>query len=157
MSLRAESGTRPVTAAGPGGRLARLRRGGLAVLALIVAEYAIGMYVNLYVTVPGADHGRGLSQAIANGPAALSLHAVTGLALALGAIALLVLAIRARRPGVITLAAAGLVFVAGAAVAGTGFTRTGDTGASMGMAVFTAAALLCYAGLLYLTPRAARS
>jgi hypothetical protein len=150
MSLHAESATRPAMTAVPARRLAWLRRGSLAVLTLIVAEYAIGMYVNLYITVPSADHGRGLGEAISNGPATLSLHAVIGLALALGAIGLLVLAIRARRAGVITLAAAGLVFVAGAAAAGTGFTRSGDAGASMGMATFTGAALLCYAVLLYL-------
>lgn len=155
MSLRAESATRPAATDGRGRRLGWLRRGSLAVLTLIVAEYAIGMYVNLYVTIPRGDHDRGLGEAIANGPAALSLHAVIGLALAIGAVGLLVLAIRGRRPGAITLAAAGLVFVAGAAAAGTGFTRSGDAGASMGMAVFTGAGLLCYAGLLYLLPRAA--
>ncbi len=32
---------------------ARARRGSLAVLVLTVAEYGIGMYVNLYVTIPG--------------------------------------------------------------------------------------------------------
>ena len=32
--------------------LARVRRGSLAVLVLVVAEYVIGMYVNLYVTYP---------------------------------------------------------------------------------------------------------
>ena len=64
--------------------LARLRRGSLAVLVLLVVEYAIGMYVNLYVTMPGADHGGSLGSAISNGPASLSVHAVIGLLLGLG-------------------------------------------------------------------------
>jgi len=55
-------------------RLARLRRGSLAVLVLIVAEYATGMYVNLYVAVPLADHDRSAGSAIANGPATLSIR-----------------------------------------------------------------------------------
>ena len=35
---------------------------------LTVAEYGIGMYVNLYVTIPRSDHGHGLGTAISNGP-----------------------------------------------------------------------------------------
>jgi hypothetical protein len=69
---------------GPAG-LARARRGSLAVLVLVVVEYGIGMYVNLYVTIPRADHGHGLRSVIANGPAMLSIHAVIGLLLGLGA------------------------------------------------------------------------
>jgi hypothetical protein len=53
----------------------------LAILALAVAECAIGMYVNLHVTVPTAGRGSGLGTEIADGPAWLSLHPVTGLAL----------------------------------------------------------------------------
>ncbi|HZD68075.1 MAG TPA: hypothetical protein VFA45_03870, partial [Actinomycetes bacterium] len=75
MSLDAESPTRPVRTAATAS-LARVRRGSLMVLALLVAEYGIGMYVNLYITIPGADHGHGLGSAIANGPAMLSIHAV---------------------------------------------------------------------------------
>jgi hypothetical protein len=55
MSLHAQTPARPVSTA-PAAGLNRLRRGSLAVLVLIVAEYGIGMYVNLYVTVPSADH-----------------------------------------------------------------------------------------------------
>ncbi len=39
------------------------------------------MYVNLHVTVPTAGRGSGLGTEIADGPAWLSLHPVTGLAL----------------------------------------------------------------------------
>jgi hypothetical protein len=46
--------------------LARLRHGSLAVLVLPVLEHAIGMYVNLYVTVPG-DHDGSLGSAISSG------------------------------------------------------------------------------------------
>ena len=51
MSLDAET-ARPVSTPAPAS-LARLRRGSLAVLVLVVAEYLIGMYVNLFVTIPG--------------------------------------------------------------------------------------------------------
>jgi hypothetical protein len=72
MATDAQSPARPAgrtTAAG----LARVRRASLAVLVLLVAEYGIGMYVNLYVTIPRADHRAGLGSAISNGPAVLSI------------------------------------------------------------------------------------
>lgn len=137
---------RPVTASG----LARLRRGSLAVLVLIVAEYAIGMYVNLYVTLPKADHGGSLGRAISSGPAALSIHAVAGLLLGLGALGVLVQAVMARHWGIIALSAVGLFALAFASVAGTSFTSTGNAAESMAMAVMTGIALLCYAANLYL-------
>jgi hypothetical protein len=130
--------------------LARLRRGSLAVLVLLVAEYALGMYVNLYAAVPGADHGGGLGNAIANGPASLSLHATLGLLLGLGALGVAVQAILIRRWVLVAASVVGLLAMIFASVAGAGFTSTGDTSASMAMAVLTGVALLCYAANLYL-------
>ena len=105
----------------------RLRRGSLAVLVLLVVEYAIGMYVNLYVNVPGADHGGGLGGAIANGPAFLSLHATIGLLLGLGALGVAVQAVLIRRWALVAASVAGLLAMVFASVAGAGFTSTGDT------------------------------
>jgi hypothetical protein len=135
--------------------LTRLRRGSLAVLVLLVVEYAIGMYVNLYVTVPGADHGSGLGEAIANGPAALSLHAALGLLLGLGALGTTAQAVLVRHWTLVALSVAGLLSISFASVAGTGFTSTGDESASMAMSVMTGIALLCYAANLYLLRPAA--
>jgi hypothetical protein len=129
--------------------LSRLRRGSLAVLALTVVEYLIGMDVNLYVTVPRADHGSSLGTEISNGPAALSLHAVAGLLLGLGALGVLVQSVLARHWVVAGVSAAGLLSLAFASVAGAGFTSTGDNSASMAMSVLTGVALLCYAANLY--------
>src|ERR1700749_4607118 len=97
--------------------VSRLRRGSLAALVLVVAEYAIGMYVNLYMTVPAADHGGGLSTAISNGPALLTVHAVVGLLLGLAALGVLVQSMMARRWIVVGVSAAGLVTLALASVA----------------------------------------
>ena len=133
-----------------GSSVVRLRRGSLAVLVLLVVEYAIGMYVNLYVNVPGADHGGGLGEAIANGPASLSLHATIGLLLGLGALGVAAQAVLIRRWALVAASVVGLLAMIFAAVAGTGFTSTGDTSASMAMAVLTGVALLCYAANLYL-------
>jgi hypothetical protein len=146
MSVETESSApraRTATTAG----LARLRRGSLAVLVLLVVEYAIGMYVNLYVTVPGADHGGSLGSAIPNGPASLSVHAVIGLLLGLGVAAQSILV---RHWGLIAASVIGLLAMIFASVAGTGFTSTGADSASMAMSVLTGIAMLCYAANLYL-------
>ena len=137
-------------------RLAWVRRISLAVLVLVVVEYGLGMYVNLYVAVPAADHGGSLGGVVSEGPVTLSVHAVLGLLLGLGALAALVHAIRARRWTVIAAAAVGLFAVAFAAVAGAAFTSTGDTADSMAMSVMTGIALLCYAINLYLLGRVGR-
>lgn len=131
------------------------RRTSLAVLVLLVVEYGLGLYVNLYVAVPAADRGGSLGGAIAQGPALLSAHAVLGLLLGLGALAALVRAIRARHWAVTAFSAAGLLAVAFAAVAGAAFTSTGNQADSMAMAVMTGVALLCYAINLYLLGRPA--
>jgi uncharacterized membrane protein YdcZ (DUF606 family) len=142
-----------VTASG----LARLRHGSLAVLVLIVAEYGIGMYVNLYVTIPKADRGGSLGRAISAGPTILSIHAVVGLLLGLGALGVAAQAVLARRWGVTTMAVVGLFALALASVAGASFTSTGNAAESMAMAVMTGVALLCYAANLYLLrPRGQR-
>lgn len=146
MSLQAESQARTTGTSG----LARVRRASLVALVLVVAEYAIGMYVSLYVTIPRADHGQDVGAAIGNGPAMLSLHAVAGLLLGLGALGVLVQAARSRRPAVIAWSAVGLLALAMASVAGAGFTSTGDRNASMAMSVLTGVALLCYAANIYL-------
>jgi hypothetical protein len=149
MSLRAEPVPRTSSTAVMTG-LARVRRASLVTLVLVVAEYVTGMYVNLYVVIPAADHGQGVGTAITNGPAMLSIHTVLGLLLGLGALGVLWQAVRARRPAVIAWSAMGLVALAGAAAAGAGFTSTGDRAGSMAMSVLTGVALLCYAANLYL-------
>jgi hypothetical protein len=137
------------------GAAVRLRRGSLAalvltVLVLTVLEYGLGEYVNLYVNVPPADHGGDLGSAIANGPAVLGVHAVTGLLLGLAGLGVLVQAVVNRHRGVIAASAFGLLALAFADVAGTGDASSGDASASMAMAVLTGVALLCYATSLYL-------
>ena len=66
MTTDAQPPARPggsTTAAGS----ATVRRGSLAVLVLLVAEYGIGMYANLYATIPQADHRAGLGSTISMG------------------------------------------------------------------------------------------
>jgi hypothetical protein len=148
MSSDAENPARASTA--PAARLAWVRRGSLSVLVLIVVEFAIGMYVNLYVTIPRADHGHSVGSAVANGPVTLSVHAVVGLLLGLGALGVLAQAVLARHLAAIALSAAGLLVLALAAAMGASFTSSGHPADSMGMSVLTGVGLLCYAANLYL-------
>lgn len=136
-------------------RIGALRRAAFATFVLLVIQFALGMYVNLYVTVPGADHGHGFGQAIANGPAGLTVHIVLGLLLILAALGFLVQAILARQPALITAAALGLLTMIGAAASGSSFTGNGQNGASMTMAALAAAGLLCYGTSLFLLARPA--
>ena len=115
-------------------------------IALLV-QYALGMWVSLYATVPKRDHGGGLpaavGRALSNGPVALAVHAGLGLILVVGAIALAVRAIRARHRIVMVTSLVSLLAIAGAAGSGAAFVNTGGNGASLGMALLTAVALLC--------------
>ena len=66
-----------------------------------------------------------------------------------GSLAVLVLIVLARHRAAIAASALGLLALAFADVAGAGYTSSGETGASMAMAVLTGVALLCYAANLY--------
>lgn len=137
-------------------RARSLRRANFAAFALLVVQFGIGSYVNLFVTVPSTDSGGGIGQAIAAGPAALTVHIVVGLLLILAAIGVVVQSLRARRPALIGTAVGGLAAMIGAAAAGSSYAGGGSDGASMTMAALTAAGLLCYGtGGFLLAPRRA--
>jgi vacuolar-type H+-ATPase subunit I/STV1 len=151
MTMRASVEADRFTAERSAGRLKALRRASFASLVLLLIQYVLGMYTNIYVTVPSADKGGGLGKAISNGPAALSVHAVLALLLILSAIGLLVQAIMARYWAVLAAAAVGLIAIIGAAFSGANFTNNGgQDSASMTMAVLAGVAMLCYGTALYL-------
>lgn len=141
----------------PGRAVSSVRRQALAASAALTLEYLLGMGVNLYVTVPAADRGSGIGQAIGraimHGPAALALHAVIGLLLVVAALAALARAIRARLRLAAIAAGIALLCLAGASSSGASFVGNGKAGASMAMAVLTGAALLCYLVILFAVPR----
>jgi len=137
------------TERGSTGRAAGLRQASLAALVLLVIQYGIGIGINLYVTVPAADHGHSIGTAISNGPGVLAAHIVIGLLLILAA-ALVVQAIRARHPGVIITSVIGLLALVGAAAQVAAFVSNAHPSASMIMAILTGVAVLCYGVSLYL-------
>jgi hypothetical protein len=128
-------------------RQAGLRRASLAILILVIAQFGLGMGVNLYVTLPAAGHP-GHGSFYSNGPL-LALHATLGLFLIISAIFVLVRAIRARTAILMVTSAAGLAAILMAALFGSMFTHKLTNGYSLGMALATAAALACYAIGLY--------
>jgi ACR3 family arsenite efflux pump ArsB len=131
-------------------RQAGLRQANLAVLILLIVQFALGMGVNLYVTLPAAGHP-GHASWFGNG-ALLALHAALGMLLILGAIFVLVRSIMARNATLIVTSAAGLVAILLAAFFGSGFTDKLTDGYSIGMALAFAAALACYAIGLFAAP-----
>ena len=130
-----------------------LRRISLGTPACLLIQYGLGMIVNLYVSVPARDHGPGMltavGRALANGPAALTVHATLGLLLILGAVNLVIRAIVLRLRLVAWLSAAALLAIVGAAASGAAFVGSGADGDSLAMALLTGVALLCYAVNLF--------
>src|SRR5215469_919604 len=129
-----------------------LRRASLAILIVLIVQFALGISVNLYVTLPTVGHP-GHASWFGNGPL-LALHAALGMFLVLSAIFVLIRAIMARNRTLIVTSATGLAAILLAAFFGSSFTDKLTDGYSLGMAIAFAAALACYAiGLYTLTAR----
>ena len=137
-------------------QLAALRGNTFGALAMLIVQFAIGIVVNLYATVPAKDRGSGvfgaIGRALTNGPASLATHAGLGLLIVLAAIALVVRSIVTRHIASIVLSVISLAAIVSAAVNGARFVADGGpASASLAMALSTAVAMLCYAiGLLLL-------
>jgi hypothetical protein len=141
-------GTRPSPADRVGRRISGLRKNSLAISLMLLAQYGLGMGVNLYARVPEADQSRGLAvalgRALSNPPAVLAIHAAFGILLLVAAVSVLSRALLARNRPTIVTSIAGLLSILGAAFSGAAFAADGRAGASMAMAVLTGVALLCY-------------
>ena len=142
-------------AAGQARRLSGLRKNSIAIFVMLLAQYGLGMAVNLYTNVPAADHGVGLAVAagrpLTSQPAVLAAHTVLGLLMLVAGISVLVRAILARHQRAIAASAAGLAAITAAAISGATFVSNGQADASMAMAVLTGVALLCYLANLLMT------
>jgi hypothetical protein len=135
------------------GQLARLRGTSFGMLVMLIVQFAIGIVVNLYVTVPATDRGgllRAIGKALSDPPASLASHAGLGLLIVLAAIGLVVRAVVARHVPTIVLSVIGLLAIIGAALNGARFVADGgQNNASLAMALSTAVAMLCYAISLF--------
>jgi len=153
----AAASARPAATASPAApaarQLERLRGASMGALVMLIVQFAIGMIVNLYATIPAGDKGStfwtAIGRALADGPVSLTLHAVLGLLLVVTAASLVVRAAFGRVVPVIVTSSIGLLAVLGAASSGAQFVGSGSNSASISMAVMTAVAMLCYAVSLY--------
>ena len=153
--------TRPITSAKA---LRGLRANSFAALVIVLAEYGLGIWVNLYGRLPASDHGAslaaGFARAVADGPVGLSIPAVLGAALLISAATALARSILVRRMTLIALTSVALLSVAAAALSGARFVGNGDNASSMSMAIAAGAAIGAYALVLLVTssaPAEARS
>jgi hypothetical protein len=128
-----------------------LRRVSVVAMVMLVLQYGLGTILNFYVEVPPADAHAGIVTEIATAPLALTAHALLGVVLIGTAILLVTRAITRRERLLAVLAAAGLLAIGGAFLAGETFVKDGQDSASFAMAMLTGAALLCYIAILTLT------
>lgn len=139
----------------PPRQLLALRGNSFGVLVMLIVQFAIGIVVNLYATIPAGDKGSGIfvaiGRALTHGPWSLATHAGLGLLIVLGAVALVARSIVARHTASIVLSVIGLAAIVSAAVNGARFVADGgQASASLAMALSTAVAMLCYATGLFL-------
>ncbi|HEX6489491.1 MAG TPA: hypothetical protein VF137_11565 [Candidatus Dormibacteraeota bacterium] len=144
--------------------MARLKEGFLGALIALIAQFLLGMTVNLFVTIdpnhPNANPteyftgvARNVAWAITSGPSIwLAIHAVFGLLLVLAAINLLVRAVSAGRRGPIIAASVGAFGVVVAGFNGGSFLNYHQDFSSMLMASGFAIAMVSFAVGLFLTP-----
>lgn len=134
-----------------------LRANSLAAVVMLLIQYCLGMWVNLYAHLPASDHGRGVfaafGGAVANGPVALAVHALLGTLLLVTSIAAIVRAAVARNAACIAIGAIAFLAIVAAWLTGARFVGATSSSASFGMAVATAVALLGYVIILFLPGR----
>jgi hypothetical protein len=147
------TGSAEVRSGTTGTHLEIARRTALGMGIGVVVQYALGIWVNLYATVPARDQGGGfltaIGRALANGPAALGIHAGLGLLLVLGSIGLVVRSALSGNRALIVLSALFLLALLGAASSGASFVDSGRDSASAAMAMLTGVALICSLIFLY--------
>jgi hypothetical protein len=135
-----------------------LRPAAFAIVLLILVQYGLGMWVNLFATIPASDHGKGafaaFGAAVAHGPAGLALHALVGTLLLLSAIAFVIRAALARNAAATALGGIGLLAIIAAWVNGALFVGSEANGSSFDMAMAAALALLCYTTTVFREGRA---
>ena len=174
-AIAAASGSEPAAAtddAAPVPRAVRARRDrrnraargwAFGLLVALLVQFGLGMYVNLFATIPlnhpghgandfftGSYHSVAWAETSAHAPLILAFHAGLGLLLVVGSLWLAVLAIRGRRAGVVWAAVLGALFILGAGFNGASFLNYNHDANSYVMALLFAAAVLCYSVILAL-------
>lgn len=137
-----------------------LRANSFAAVIMLLTEFGLGIWVNLYARLPASDRGKGVFTAfggtVASGPAALALHSLLGTLLLVAAIAVVVRAAMARETASTAIGAVAFLAIVAAWLSGARFVGNTSDGASFGMAVATAIALLGYVTILFLPSHAGK-
>jgi hypothetical protein len=144
MSTLTESGTGATTAA----RLERIRMASFGALTMLFLQFVLGAAYGLYGTAPTATKSVGLFSS-----PLLAIHVILGILLVIAAAMLVFRVVQARAgTALLVTSIVGLVAILGAAGAGSSFAQNGADGASLGMAIGTAVAMLCYTVNLVILP-----
>jgi hypothetical protein len=142
-------------------RSPQLRVSFLYALVMLIAQFILGMAVNLFVKIP-TDHpgsnppeyfsgvAQSVTWAILHGHILLAIHAGFGLVLVIAAVGTMVQAIRARRRGLILWSVFGFIGVLGAGFNGGSYLNYHEDFSSMIMSTGFAIAVVAYSVGLYL-------
>ena len=122
-------------------------------LIALSVQTGLGLWVNIYATIPQRDHGAGpiaaIGRAVSNGPVGLAIHGVLGLVLLVMSISLLVRAVIARDRFFLVITVVGLLLLLSATASGADFVGHGHAAASLSMGELTAAAQILFAIALF--------
>jgi heme A synthase len=144
--------TDPATSATTPARLERIRMASFGALTMLFLQFVLGAAYSLYGTAPTAKKSVGLFSS-----PLLAIHVVLGILLLIAAAMLVFRVVQARAgTALLVTSVIGLVAVIGAAGAGSSFAQDGANGASLGMAIATAVAMLCYTVNLVILPQGKR-
>ena len=130
----------------------RIRMASFGALTMLILQFALGTAYNLYGTAPTASKSIGMFSS-----PLLAIHVILGILLLIAAAMLVFRVVQARAGAALLVTSViGLVAVIGAAGAGSSFAQDGANGASLGMAIATAVAMLCYTVNLVILPQGKR-
>lgn len=136
------------------GRVRGLRANALAGLVMLLVEYGLGMWTNVYAKLPAADQGKAtlaaFGNAVTQGPVGLALHALLGTLLIVTAVSVVVRATLVRQSQLIVVGCVGLAAILAAWLSGATFVGNADNGASFAMALATGVAILAYATIVFI-------
>jgi hypothetical protein len=138
-----------------------LQRQIFAAVLLILVQSGLGMYVDLFVTIPGGHPGanpsnylngssRSLLWSVEHGGATLAVHAVLGVLLGVMVIGIVARAIRSPRQSVWLWSIFGAVMVIGAGFNGASFLDYDKDASSLIMALLAFGAAACFVVALFL-------
>jgi heme A synthase len=127
-------------------RLERVRMASFGALTMLILQFVLGIAYNLYGTAPTSKKSVGWFSS-----PLLAIHVVVGILLIIAAAVLVFRAVQARSGAVLASSIVALIAIIAAAGAGSAFANNGANGASLGMAIGTAIAMLCYAAILVIT------